>query len=273
MIIGGEIMETYEEFINNILETRGRFNCGDEYHERHHIKPKCLGGTNKEENLVDLFAREHFIAHKLLAQENQDNEELVYAWWMMSIVKNDNQDRYELTPKEYEEIKKIFSETQRTHRIGSKASKETRNKISQAGIKRWESQEARDEQSKKLMNRKFSEESILKMSESAKKSHADAEWKRKMREANVGKIVSEETRKNMSDAHIGKSVGGENPRAVAVYCPELNQVFDCVKDVERAGYTSRSNVCVCLSGRTKHAGKHPITGEPLHWERIKNYNT
>lgn len=41
-------MQTYEEFINNILETRGRFACGDEYHERHHIVPKCMGGTNEE---------------------------------------------------------------------------------------------------------------------------------------------------------------------------------------------------------------------------------
>ena len=28
---------TYQDFIQNILNTRGRFNCGDEYHERHHI--------------------------------------------------------------------------------------------------------------------------------------------------------------------------------------------------------------------------------------------
>ena len=57
----------YQEFIQNILNTRGRFNCGDEYHERHHIIPRCLGGGNEEENLIDLFAKEHFIAHKLLA--------------------------------------------------------------------------------------------------------------------------------------------------------------------------------------------------------------
>lgn len=57
----------YIEFINSILNTRGRFNCGDEYHERHHIVPKCKNGTNDDNNLIDLFAREHFIAHKLLA--------------------------------------------------------------------------------------------------------------------------------------------------------------------------------------------------------------
>lgn len=102
-------METYKNFIQNILDTRGRFNCGDEYHERHHIIPKCMGGTNDADNLIDLFAREHFIAHKLLANENPDNAYLSYAYGCMAWVKTDNQKRYELTPEEYEDAKIAFS--------------------------------------------------------------------------------------------------------------------------------------------------------------------
>lgn len=101
---------TYEDFIQNILDERGRFACGDEYHERHHILPKCLGGTNEDENLVDLYAREHFIAHKLLAEENPDNVLLVFAYTCMAFVKNDKEHRYELTPEEYEEAKIIHSQ-------------------------------------------------------------------------------------------------------------------------------------------------------------------
>ena len=55
----------YEEFINNILNNRGRFACGDEYHERHHIIPRCIGGTDDYNNLIDLYAKEHFEAHRL----------------------------------------------------------------------------------------------------------------------------------------------------------------------------------------------------------------
>ena len=33
---------TYKEFIQNILDTRGRFGCGDEYHEKHHIIPMLV---------------------------------------------------------------------------------------------------------------------------------------------------------------------------------------------------------------------------------------
>lgn len=61
---------TYDEFIQNILDNRGRFNCGDEYCERYHMLPKCMGGTDDKNNLIDLFVKEHFEAHRLLAMEN-----------------------------------------------------------------------------------------------------------------------------------------------------------------------------------------------------------
>lgn len=37
------------------------------YKERHHIIPKSMGGSNDKNNLVNLTAREHFIAHMCLA--------------------------------------------------------------------------------------------------------------------------------------------------------------------------------------------------------------
>ena len=71
---------TYEAFIQNILDTRGRFGIPDsEYKERHHIIPKCMNGSNDKDNLIDLYAKEHFIAHKLLAKENPCNFSLACA--------------------------------------------------------------------------------------------------------------------------------------------------------------------------------------------------
>ena len=77
---------TYFEFIENILSVRGRNGCGEEYHEIHHITPKCMGGSNDKDNLIDLFAEEHFIAHKLLAHENPDNDSLQRAFSTMAHV-------------------------------------------------------------------------------------------------------------------------------------------------------------------------------------------
>ena len=58
-------MSEYQNYIMQILNTRGRFGCGEEYHERHHIVPRCMGGADTEDNLIALYAREHFIEHKL----------------------------------------------------------------------------------------------------------------------------------------------------------------------------------------------------------------
>lgn len=106
---------SYKDYIQNILNTRGRFNIPDNvYKERHHIIPRCIGGNDEIDNLIDLFAREHFIAHKLLAKENMNNRHLVNAWTMMAFAVTDTQHRYELTPEEYQEAKvavaKVLSE-------------------------------------------------------------------------------------------------------------------------------------------------------------------
>ena len=100
---------TYKVFINDILETRGRFACGDKYHERHHIVPRCMNGTDDEDNLIDLFTCEHYEAHRLLAIENPTNKSLTSAWWLMSHAKGNNkQEWYEVNPEEYEEARIAF---------------------------------------------------------------------------------------------------------------------------------------------------------------------
>lgn len=60
----------------------------------------------------------------------------------------------------------------------------------------------------------------------------------------------------------------------AIYCLELDRVFvDGPSQVEREGVASRTCVSRCLRGERQSAGKHPETGEKLHWEYIENYNT
>lgn len=49
------------------------------YAENHHITPKCLGGSNRPENIVRLTAREHFIAHRLLTRIHPNNKGIWYA--------------------------------------------------------------------------------------------------------------------------------------------------------------------------------------------------
>lgn len=95
---------TYHEFIENILSTRGRNGCGDEYHEEHHIVPKCMDGSNDKDNLIDLFADEHFVAHKLLAFENLDNDSLQRAFSTMAHVRREGR-RYNVSEEDYAYIR------------------------------------------------------------------------------------------------------------------------------------------------------------------------
>lgn len=201
---------TYIEFIKNILNTRGRFNCGNEYCERHHILPKSCGGTNDKENLIDLFPREHFIAHKLLAEENPKNFKLIFAYQCMSFASNEYQKkRYILTPEEYEEArifaskgrKAFFSDKTNHPNYGKHLSEETKRKISEA-----------NKGNKYCLGREISEETRKKISE-------------------ANKNPSKETRQKMSKAQKARNLkGGNNPRAKKVMRLLDDKIYECGKD-------------------------------------------
>ena len=109
------------------------------YFERHHIVPKCLGGSNDKTNLVLLTAREHFVAHKLLCEIHPDETKLHYALWRMMNVQNLKHERiYNISSKEYSRCKQIQSKL--VQQLGKQNkgklvnhSIETREKISKAG--------------------------------------------------------------------------------------------------------------------------------------------
>jgi hypothetical protein len=64
----------------------------DTYKEIHHIIPRCLGGSDDKYNLVELTAREHFIAHLLLLKIYPNKYSLIKAVQMMCVYSN-NQER------------------------------------------------------------------------------------------------------------------------------------------------------------------------------------
>lgn len=49
------------------------------YSERHHIVPRCMGGSECPDNLVRLTAREHFVAHQLLVKMHPEVRGLIFA--------------------------------------------------------------------------------------------------------------------------------------------------------------------------------------------------
>lgn len=84
------------------------------YKERHHIIPRCIGGTNEKTNLVDLTAREHFIIHQLLIKIYPNNKSLIRAVNMMCVDKTGNR----LNNRRYEWIKKKNAKVMSENRKG-----------------------------------------------------------------------------------------------------------------------------------------------------------
>lgn len=73
----------YEKIYNQIID-RAKTRQLEGYREKHHILPKCMGGSNGRENIVELTAREHFVCHWLLCRIYPQHSKLAHAFWFMS---------------------------------------------------------------------------------------------------------------------------------------------------------------------------------------------
>lgn len=63
----------------NALIDRAKVRTLGGYYERHHIVPKCLGGTDDFTNIVNLLPEEHLVAHLLLCKMHQSHRGLAAA--------------------------------------------------------------------------------------------------------------------------------------------------------------------------------------------------
>ena len=79
------------------------------YVERHHIIPRCIGGTDDETNLVSLTPEEHYLCHLLLVKIYPNNIRLVKAAMFM-VSSNNNVKR---NNKVYGWLKRQYSEYMR----------------------------------------------------------------------------------------------------------------------------------------------------------------
>ena len=73
----------YKKHYNLLIEKALNRNI-ECYVEKHHIIPRCLGGSDNESNLIKFTPEEHFLAHKLLTKIYPNNLKLLYAFNFMS---------------------------------------------------------------------------------------------------------------------------------------------------------------------------------------------
>ena len=199
-------MKTYEEFINNILITRGRFACGEEYHEQHHIIPKCMNGTNDNNNLIDLYAKEHYEAHKLLALENPECSGLQIAWFLMCHIHNKDGIDYEITSEEYEEARIAFSKSISGENNPMYGRTWWDDNTPQEKIDEWKSAiaESNSKENHYLYGKHIPEETRKKISKANKGKTMSEGARKKISENNKGRIVSENTRQAVAKANANR---------------------------------------------------------------------
>lgn len=85
-----------------------------------------------------------------------------------------------------------------------------------------------------------------------------------------GKHRTEETKNKISKSNKGKMSGIKHPKCKKIICTTTGKKFDYIKQAGKFyKIESTSSISACCKGKRKSAGKHPVTGEKLKWEYIK----
>jgi hypothetical protein len=156
------------------------------YKEIHHIIPRAFSGTDDPSNLVELTAREHFIAHRLLAKIFPNSCMVHVVWYLMN---TKNELIGQITSRVYETLKNEHSKRISTILKGRIVSKETCEKLSKI---------------KQEIEKRRKELGIPHPLEGIKRTKETCE---KLSKIHKGKVISEEQKKKISDKISGELNG------------------------------------------------------------------
>ena len=137
-----------------------------------------------------------------------------------------------------------------------------REKVSQAVKDALDNEEFRKEQSKRSKENWKNEAYRQNIIDKQKELWEDEEYRRMMSEKRKAMWQDEEYRKKVIKH------GGDHPSAKKVVCLETKQVFGTIKEASK---WCHGNIKAYFAGATKSAGKHPETGEKLHWMLYEDY--
>lgn len=113
----------------------------------------------------------------------------------------------------------------------------------------------------------MSEKQKEKISLALQGNVASEHTRQKLREIRLGVPRSDITKQKMSIARKGKYTGLNSANMRPVYCIELSEIFWGALGAQNKYHISRNSICEVCRGKNKKksAGKHPETGEKLHW--------
>jgi hypothetical protein len=186
------------------------------YAERHHIIPRCLGGTDDADNIVRLLTKEHFIAHLLLARihSGKDGMRMVHA--LRRMLTGNQSHRYIPNSRTYQTIRTLSMEkcsgennpmwgkTGENHPSYGKHeqiyTEEFRKKVGEKSKGRVWTEEQRAKRKAAQIAYWADPENRKKQSVKLKQVERTEEWNKKISEGQKGRIHSPETRAKISQA-------------------------------------------------------------------------
>ena len=183
------------------------------YIERHHILPRCLGGTDAKENLVNLYPEEHYLAHLLLCKIYPGNQKLLYAAMNMATGSLDNLGKR--NNKKYGWVRRRYAESISGDNNPSRKNPELQRQAALKRVGQKRTNEVRAKMSAAQKGRKFTKEHKEKLSIAASNRPPISEEtrsklrNRKPNKGMLGKKMSEETKAKMSASRRGKKMSEE----------------------------------------------------------------
>lgn len=139
----------YAKHYNLLIDkarSRSKLQC---YIEVHHIVPRSEGGIDELSNVVELTAREHFIAHWLLYRESPHIDSRAYSFWRMcnGRGKVKIEDWITIPSRAYEEARHAHSTAISRALKGKKKTKEHVEKVAAANRGKKRSVESKSKMS------------------------------------------------------------------------------------------------------------------------------
>jgi len=125
----------HQKIYDKIIESaknKNRIRSKEYYVERHHIIPKCLGGTDAIDNLVFLTPKEHYVCHKLLTFIYPSNSKIMFGFQMMIYTHKDSR-KLKLSSRDYAYIKELRYKNGLPEETKEKMKNAIRPKISDEG--------------------------------------------------------------------------------------------------------------------------------------------
>lgn len=228
----------YQLHYTNLIQKAQHRPSLEGYIEVHHIVPKAFGGLDDESNLVKLSAREHFVAHRLLAKIYPDSG-MVHAIWLMACM-----DKKKVSSRLYEHLRKeharrVSENIEANKRKGRPGIKQSDNHIQSRKESRmnngkdWFSEETKLSISKSLKGKPSKRKGISFTEEQLKAHYKGVETRRQ----NGSYSWSEEQKRKQSETRTGKPgapISEERKRELSiekskvVECPYCHKTGQCI---------------------------------------------